>query len=170
MKITKIFDKQNKKWESVVDYRGDDVWLKADGSKVVIDYLGELKAEHTTVKPPEPFYHEFKDGVWVENKDKKILYLLECLDNEYLPLLAELKEAWMAACLDDIPDNEKPIEAAYQAMVNEYTTKRKAIENGEEIELILQPQYFCKVCGTKMNQKNEHIYKCPKCGFERKVN
>lgn len=120
--------------------------------------------------PQNPTEYELTvEGNLVLNKERKKIRELTELDAEYLPILDDLKDDWAAACMDKIENNEKPIEEQYQAKVEEYEVKRKAIEAGEEVEIIPQPVYFCKVCGSKMNPKNETIYKCLKCGWERKI-
>lgn len=41
-------------WKYVEDHRGKEVWRKADGEKVVVDWLGAIGDEYTETEPPKP--------------------------------------------------------------------------------------------------------------------
>jgi len=166
MKITKIFDK--KKWIEVKDYRGDTLWKKATGQSFICDYLGDLKAEDTDIPAPSPFYHVWdkEHHTWEEDIGKKKIYLLDECDTRWDSVDAELKDDHHGAVISGKSGKEESDE--WKRQYDLWQAERKAIQDGTQIPVNARI-YFCKFgCGI-LSKVGEHLYRCDKCGHERKI-
>lgn len=55
-------------WKLKEDHRGQTVWSTNDGRAAIVDYIGEIKPDFTTMSPSTPF--DIWDGVkWVTDTD-----------------------------------------------------------------------------------------------------
>jgi len=83
-----IFDENQDKWIIKEDYRGVDCWYIEDipekliyhADKAEITEIGTLPTNITLLNP-EPLYFPFwKDGKWIESKDKALILLCDEVD------------------------------------------------------------------------------------------
>lgn len=100
-----IRDIKNNTWHYIVDFRGITVYSQADRTKVVVDYLGEIKAGYTTKKPPADFVvwngsdwevdvEAEKAFIIAENTNKKKIFADQA--SEQIELLSYAVELEMA--------------------------------------------------------------------------
>lgn len=59
------------KWEYIEDNRNKTVYSKTTKEKIEVDYLGEIKDEHTLLVPKEFDEWNYAQNKWVENIEKK---------------------------------------------------------------------------------------------------
>jgi len=69
--FARLYDEVKKQWYYVEDNRKRTAYDKKTGQRLEIDYLGELKDEHTFLEPPSTD-HEFIDGSWVITAEKQL--------------------------------------------------------------------------------------------------
>lgn len=62
-------------WVFVIDHRGKVCYVKQNGYQINIDYIGEIKEEHTFLAPTTPF-DEWANDRWHTNLAKQKQYLV----------------------------------------------------------------------------------------------
>lgn len=85
-----VFDVNQDKWVVEEDYRYTDCWYTEDipeknileGDKAVITEIGPLPSNITLLDPSVVEFPEWKDGEWVESKDKALEYYSTEIDIE----------------------------------------------------------------------------------------
>lgn len=63
-----LFEKDS--WVNYDDHRGDIVYSTVDGTQMVVDYVGEIRKEHTLVSPSTP-YDKWNGSKWVTDVNAK---------------------------------------------------------------------------------------------------
>lgn len=69
--MVKVYDPETETWSLIKDFRGTKVWLKSDRTEAVVNYLGEIKKEHTTLEPTS-IYDKWVNTKWVTNTGLKL--------------------------------------------------------------------------------------------------
>ena len=59
------------KWEYIEDNRAKTVYVKDTKEELKVDYLGEIKDEHTLLVPKEFDEWDYTQNQWIENIEKK---------------------------------------------------------------------------------------------------
>ncbi|EKT1596844.1 tail fiber assembly protein [Escherichia coli] len=73
-------------WKLEEDHRGESVWSTKDGRAVIIDYIGEIKSDFTTMSPSTPF--DKWDGMqWVTDTEAQYAAAITQAENERQRLL-----------------------------------------------------------------------------------
>ncbi|TKU81231.1 MULTISPECIES: tail fiber assembly protein [Citrobacter] len=55
-------------WQQQEDHRGETVWSTNDGRAAIIDYIGEIKPDFTTM-PPSTLFDKWDSDKWVTDTD-----------------------------------------------------------------------------------------------------
>lgn len=88
-------------WKLEEDHRGESVWSTNDGRAVIIDYIGEIKPDFTTMSPSTPF-DKWDSGKWVTDVDAQSNAAITDAEREKLRLkaVADDEISWRQDALD----------------------------------------------------------------------
>lgn len=74
-------------WKLEEDHRGESVWSTNDGRAAIIDYIGEIKPDFTTMSPSTPF-DKWDGAKWVTDADAQSNAAIADAEREKLRLKA----------------------------------------------------------------------------------
>ncbi|MDM3058246.1 tail fiber assembly protein [Citrobacter freundii] len=88
-------------WKLEEDHRGESVWSTNDGRAVIIDYIGEIKPDFTTMSPSTPF-DKWDSGKWVTDVDAQSNAAITDAEREKLRLkaVADDEISWRQDAVD----------------------------------------------------------------------
>ncbi|EKP7863370.1 tail fiber assembly protein [Escherichia coli] len=88
-------------WKLEEDHRGESVWSTNDGRAVIIDYIGEIKPDFTTMSPSTPF-DKWDSGKWVTDVDAQSNATITDAEREKLRLkaVADDEISWRQDAVD----------------------------------------------------------------------
>ncbi|ELZ9359364.1 tail fiber assembly protein [Citrobacter freundii] len=88
-------------WQLEEDHRGESVWSTNDGRVVIIDYIGEIKPDFTTMSPSTPF-DKWDSGKWVTDVDAQSNAAITDAEREKLRLkaVADDEISWRQDAVD----------------------------------------------------------------------
>lgn len=109
-------------WKLEEDHRGESVWSTKDGRAVIIDYIGEIKSDFTTMSPSTPF--DKWDGMqWVTDTEAQYAAAITQAENERQRLLKHADAVMLdwrtELMLGEISDANKAKLSAWLAYKNE---------------------------------------------------
>ncbi|EAM9517181.1 tail fiber assembly protein [Salmonella enterica] len=109
-------------WKLEEDHRGESVWSTKDGRAVIIDYIGEIKPDFTTMSPSTPF--DKWDGMqWVTDTEAQYAAAITQAENERQRLLKHADAVMLdwrtELMLGEISDANKAKLSAWLAYKNE---------------------------------------------------
>jgi hypothetical protein len=70
----RMFDQTTKTWSYKTDNRGTVVYDKSTKQESVVDYLGDIKDTHTTIKPPST-RHKHVGGNWIYSDSDRLRHI-----------------------------------------------------------------------------------------------
>lgn len=109
-------------WRLEEDHRGESVWSTNDGRAAIVDYIGEVKPDFTTMSPSTPF--DKWDGMqWVTDTEAKYAAAITQAENERQRLLKHADDVMLdwrtELMLGEISDANKAKLSAWLAYKNE---------------------------------------------------
>lgn len=99
-------------WFVVPDYRGQTFYRKADRTEIIIQDIGNVSEDLTSL-PPTTIFDTWKDGAWVTNtvaaKDASLLTQISDLEHQVTPrrireAILGIDNGWLAQIEDQIED------------------------------------------------------------------
>lgn len=101
-----VFNEENQLWKQIVDYRNKTVYDKNTKEEIIVNYLGELKENHT-FKKPNTLFDEFLNNEWITNQEKYNEYLLNEFRKERDKLLLKVDFYQLALVYTELTDIQK---------------------------------------------------------------
>ena len=109
-------------WQQQEDHRGQTVWSTNDGRASIIDYIGEIKSDFTTMPPSTPF-DEWDGMQWVTDTEAQYAEAITQAENERQRLLKHADAVMLdwrtELMLGEISDANKANLSAWLAYKNE---------------------------------------------------
>lgn len=109
-------------WQQQEDHRGQTVWSTNDGRASIIDYIGEIKSDFTTMPPSTPF-DEWDGMQWVTDTEAQRESAIMQAENERQRLLKHADAVMLdwrtELMLGEISDANRAKLSAWLAYKNE---------------------------------------------------
>ncbi|HDX4062146.1 TPA: tail fiber assembly protein [Citrobacter freundii] len=109
-------------WQQQEDHRGQTVWSTNDGRASIIDYIGEIKSDFTTMHPSTPF-DEWDGMQWVTDTEAQHESAIMQAENERQRLLKHADAVMLdwrtELMLGEISDANRAKLSAWLAYKNE---------------------------------------------------
>ncbi|MDT9809973.1 tail fiber assembly protein [Citrobacter freundii] len=88
-------------WKLKEDHRGQTVWSTNDGRAAIVDYIGEIKPDFTTMSPSTPF-DIWGGGKWVTDTEAQRIATIADAEREKLRLkaVADDEISWRQDAVD----------------------------------------------------------------------
>ncbi|OUE72433.1 hypothetical protein AZ006_000592 [Citrobacter freundii] len=129
-------------WRLEEDHRGESVWSANDGRAAIVDYIGEIKPDFTTMSPSTPF--DIWDGSkWVTDTEAQHESAIMQAENERQRLLKHADAVMLdwrtELMLGEISDANRAKLSAWQAYKNEVKAVDVTI-NPENVNYPVPPE------------------------------